>query len=149
MRRALLLLILAAGLAGCSVVRLVTLEERKASVWAVDLVETLSGEQERYLRFNALNWVPMREAFVAEGLARSFRVLTLSPDSTRGWDVMLMTEYINDEAFARREDVFQEVRARPGYELKRVDGLGPRDLARVVESYELRDGTVPSVPNAR
>ncbi|MEM8598904.1 MAG: hypothetical protein AAGF99_03190 [Bacteroidota bacterium] len=146
--RALLTLVLA-SLAGCSVIRHVTLEERAASVWAVDLVETLPGEQARYLQFNALNWVPMREAFVVEGIARSFRVLTLPPDSARGWDVMLMTEYLDDDAFDRREDVFQEVSVRPGYELKRVDGLGPRDLARVVTSYEMRDGTVPTMPGLR
>ncbi|MEM6785634.1 MAG: hypothetical protein AAF624_18085 [Bacteroidota bacterium] len=154
MRRALLTLTLAACLVGCSVIRHTTLEERAASVWAVDLVETLPGEQARYLRFNALNWVPMREAFIVEGIARSFRVLTLPPDSAssdsaRGWDVMLMTEYVDEAAFARREAVFQEVAARPGYELKHVDGLGPRDLARVVTSYAMRDGTVPTVPGLR
>ncbi|MEM9998268.1 MAG: hypothetical protein AAF809_11255 [Bacteroidota bacterium] len=142
MRRAVLALALAAGLVGCTPAGLVDAAERAESVWAVDLVETLPGQQARYLQFNALNWVPMREAFVEEGIAHSFRVLTLPPDSARGWDVMLMTEYVDESAFEQREDVFQDVAARPGYELKRINGLGPRDLARVVSSYEMRDGTV-------
>lgn len=109
------------------------------SVWAVDFVRTLPGQRDRYLEYNRLNWVPMRRAFVEEGIARSFRVLAAPPDSTAEWDVVLMTEYVDEEAYALREEVFERVRARPGYEHRLVDGLGPREMARIVASRELAE----------
>ena len=46
---------------------------------------------------------------------RSYRALVAPPDSARGWDVLLMTEYADSAAWADREAIFQEIFASPEY----------------------------------
>mgnify|MGYP007028088381 CR=1 FL=1 len=86
------------------------------SVWAVDLVRTLPGAQTDYLRSIETNWARARHLARVRGAVASYRALAAPPDSTRGWDVLLMTEYADSTAWADREAIFQEVFASPEFE---------------------------------
>lgn len=108
------------------------------SVWAMDLVQTRPGYQEEYLRGIAANWAGARQLALAQGDVRSYRAFVTTPDSARGWDVVLLTEYTDSSAFARRETTFQKLFADPRYVAGRVVSEVPsRELRTIVESAVL------------
>lgn len=84
-------------------------------VWSVDLVRTFPGQQAEYLRNIAANWSGGRKLAIARGAVLSYHALAAEPDSARGWDVLLMTEYADSTAWADREEIFQEIFASPEY----------------------------------
>lgn len=85
------------------------------TLWAVDLVRTLPGAQEDYLASIRTNWAAARRVAHARGAVRSYRALVAPPDSARGWDVMLMTEYADSAAFRDREETFRAIFASPDF----------------------------------
>lgn len=86
------------------------------SVWTVDLVRTLPGQQDAYLRNIEANWAQARSLARTRGDVVSYRALVAPPDSARGWDVLLMTEYADSTAWADREATFQAIFASPAFE---------------------------------
>jgi hypothetical protein len=99
-------------------------------VWSVDLVRTLPGAQADYLRSIETNWANGRRVARTRGAVRSYRALVAAPDSARGWDVILMTEYADSAAFLRREAIFEEIFASPEY--VRVEPARPSAEMRVI-----------------
>ena len=85
------------------------------SVWTVDLVRTLPGQQAAYLRNIEANWAGARRIARERGAVLSYRALAAPPDSARGWDVLLMTEYADSAAWANREAIFEAIFASPEY----------------------------------
>lgn len=86
-----------------------------SAVWAVDLVRTLPGRQADYLRGIEANWAGARRLARERGAILSYRALAAPPDSSRGWDVILMTEYTDSAAFADREPLFQDIFASEAF----------------------------------
>ena len=86
-----------------------------SSVWSVDLIRTLPGQQTEYLRNIENNWAQGRRLARQRDAVLSYRALVAPPDSARGWDVVLMTEYADSAAWADREAIFQEIFASPEY----------------------------------
>ncbi len=85
------------------------------SVWSVDLIRTLPGQQAEYLRNIEANWAGARRIARGRGDVLSYRALVAPPDSARGWDVLLMTEYADSTAWANREAIFEAIFASPEY----------------------------------
>ncbi len=79
------------------------------TVWAVDLVTTLPGQQATYIESIKTNWANARRIAKARGSVLSYRAFAATKDSTRGWDVMLMTEYSDSTAWSNREPIFQAI----------------------------------------
>ncbi|MEM8488030.1 MAG: hypothetical protein AAF564_20935 [Bacteroidota bacterium] len=79
------------------------------TVWAVDLVSTLPGQQENYIASIKSNWANARRIAKARSSVRSYRAFAAAKDSTRGWDVMLMTEYADSTAWSNREPIFEAI----------------------------------------
>ncbi len=79
------------------------------TIWAVDLVTTLPGQQENYIRSIETNWANARRIAQTRGSVYSYRALVAPQDSARGWDVMLMTEYTDSTAWANCEPIFQSI----------------------------------------
>jgi hypothetical protein len=102
------------------------------SVWAVDLVRTLPGRQADYLRGIAANWGGARALARQRGAVRSYRALAAAPDTSRGWDVLLITEYADSAAFAEREVTFSAIFADPRYVAGRVLGAPSAELREFV-----------------
>ncbi len=85
------------------------------SVWTVDLVRTLPGQQAEYLRNIEANWAGARRIARERRVVLSYRALVARPDSLRGWDVLLMTEYADSAAWSQREASFESIFASPEY----------------------------------
>lgn len=98
------------------------------SVWAVDLVRTLPGQQAEYLRSIKANWADARHLAQVQGAVLSYQALAAEPDSAKGWDVMLMTEYADSTAWAQREKIFRAIFESP--EFVRVETARPSSEMR-------------------
>jgi hypothetical protein len=85
------------------------------SVWTMDLVRTLPGQQAEYLRSIEANWASSRRIASQRGAVLSYRAFVAMPDSVQEWDVVLMTEYADSTAWANREAIFDSIFASPGY----------------------------------
>lgn len=85
------------------------------SLWTIDLVRTLPGQQAEYLRNIEANWAGARRIARERGAVVSYRALVAPPDSALGWDVMLLTEYADSAAWRDREAIFDSVFASPEY----------------------------------
>ena len=85
------------------------------SVWTLDLVRTLPGQQAEYLRNIEANWANARRIAYERRAVLSYRALVAPPGSARGWDVVLMTEYVDSTAWANREAIFDSIFASPEY----------------------------------
>lgn len=85
------------------------------SVWTVDLVYTLPGQQAEYLRNIEANWAGARRLARQGGAVLSYRALVAPPDSLRGWDILLMTQYADSSAWSEREATFEAIFASPEY----------------------------------
>lgn len=86
-----------------------------APVWSVDLVRTLPGAQLDYVRSIETNWAGARAIARERGAVLSYRAFVAPPDTARGWDVLLMTEYADSAAYVNREETFQEIFASPEF----------------------------------
>lgn len=120
------------------------------TVWAVDLVRTLPGAQGDYLATIESNWANARRIARSQGAVLSYRALATAPDSARGWDVILMTEYADSTAWARREEIFRAIFAAP--EFVAVPPARPSAELRAFTAGDIRmrsvvsAGSTPSVP---
>lgn len=106
--------------------------QKEETVLAIDFLQTHPGEQADYLQFITLNWAVARAAAQKEGLVVDYQVISREPNAGR-WDVMLLTEYANEAAYAQREEAFAKLFERPELAMKRIDGKGPRDMADFVD----------------
>ncbi len=98
-------------------------------IWEVDLIRTLPGAQDDYVRSIKANWTNGRRFARARGAVLSYRALVAPVDSARGWDVLLITEYADSAAYARREAIFDSIFKSP--EFVRVEPPRPNDAMRV------------------
>lgn len=88
----------------------VSAQTAKTSVWAVDFVKTNDGEQANYLKFIEQNWVRARQFMKDKGIVASYQFLSVPAAKDARWDALLVTEYVNQEGYDRREAVFEEYR---------------------------------------
>lgn len=86
-----------------------------SSVWSVDLIRTLPGQQAEYLRNIENNWAGARRIARERGAVLSYQALVADPDSSQGWDVLLMTEYADSASWSDREAIFESIFASPEY----------------------------------
>lgn len=101
--------------AGCTTARPDAIPSQPSnSVWAIDLIRTLPGQQAEYLRSIKANWGSARHLARERGAVLSYRALAATP-AEGDWDVLLMTEYADSAAWAQREVIFQAIFASPEY----------------------------------
>ena len=110
-----LLIAVAVLLVGESGRTAVAQSDGSSSVWSVDLIRTLPGQQSEYLRNIEANWSGARRLAVERGAVLSYRALAAPSDSSRGWDIILMTEYADSTAYAQREDIFRAIFDSPEF----------------------------------
>lgn len=79
------------------------------TVWTVDLIRTLPGQQDNYIHSIETNWANARRIARQRGNILSYRALVAIQDSARSWDVLLMTEYADSTEWAQREPTFQAI----------------------------------------
>jgi hypothetical protein len=101
----------------------------KTSVWAVDFIKINDRQQENYLKFIEQNWAKARGFMKEKGVVTSYRFLSVPAAKDTQWDVLLITEYVNQEGFDRREAVFEEYRKSNKVIL--IDGKSARDMSEI------------------
>lgn len=118
-------------------------ETTSTSVWAVDVVRTLPGMQDEYLRNIETNWAGARGIARERGVIVAYRAFAAEPDSLGEWDVLLMTEYPDSAAWANREAAFQEIFASPEFVRTPID-TPSAELRTFVEGGGLMRAVVSS-----
>jgi Putative lumazine-binding len=115
---------------------------QSSSVWTVDEVKTDVGQQANYLQFVEQNWAKSRQKLREKGLIKSYRVLTVKPETSQQWDVMLLTEYANREAFEKREEIFAEVFKTQKSVL--INGKSGREMSKIISPDSSYDQPISS-----
>lgn len=105
------------------------------AVWSADFVTVKPGMFGDYLRFLEANWARARRTALAQGHIRSYRVLT-APDTAAGWQVILLTEYADSAAYARREAAFRPILDAQGR--TPIGGRSTRELTDRIQNRVLR-----------
>ena len=106
------------------------------TVWSVDLIRTMPGAQAEFLRTIEMNWGTARTIARQQGAVRSYHALAATPDSARGWDVLLITEYADSASFNAREAIFREIFRSTAYMSRAIRGGRPADELRAFVGAE-------------
>ncbi len=110
LRSTLLLLFVSLACFGCVKLSNDAPEHSKTnSVWTMDLIRTLPGQQQNYINSIKSNWASARQLADERGAVLSYNAFSAEPDSSRGWDVVLMTEYADSISWEKREEIFQDI----------------------------------------
>jgi hypothetical protein len=104
----------------------------KVSVYAVDFVKINDGEQTNYLKFIEQNWAKARLFMKEKGIVASYKSLAVPANKDTKWDALLITEYVNQEGFEKRETVFDEYRKTN--QLTRINGKTAREMSAIIFS---------------
>ena len=107
----------------------VAAQAAKPGVWAVDFVKTKSGEQLNYLKFIEQNWAQARSFMKDKGIVASYLAVSVPANDKTQWDVLLMTEYVDEAGYERREKVFEDYRRMRA--AVTVGGKSGRDLSEI------------------
>ena len=92
----------------------------KVSVYAVDFIKINDGEQTNYLKFIEQNWAKARAFMKEKGIVASYKSLAVPAAKDTKWNALLITEYIGQEGYEKREAVFDEYRKTN--QLTRING---------------------------
>lgn len=82
----------------------------KVSVYAVDFIKINDGEQANYLKFIEQNWAKARAFMKEKGIVASYKSVSVSANKDTKWDALLITEYVDEDGYGKREAVFDEYR---------------------------------------
>lgn len=83
--------------------------QAQSTVSVIDFVRIKNGKQREALFFYENNWKVYREIAIEKGYIKAYQLLTTQPDTTRNFDLMLITEYADSLQLALSEDRFQEI----------------------------------------
>lgn len=94
------------------------------------------GRRDALARFIVANWFEMDRIAVEQGLFRSYRLLQ-NPRTDEDWDLIVEVVYNDACGYACVAERFQAIRGAHATVL--VDGLGMKDLGRVVRSVGFQE----------
>lgn len=94
------------------------------------------GRRDALARFIVANWFEMDRIAVAQGLFRSYRLLQ-NPRTDEDWDLIVEVVYNDACGYACVAERFEAIRGAHATVL--VDGLGMKDLGRVVRSVGFQE----------
>lgn len=94
------------------------------------------GRRDALARFVVANWFEMDRIAVAQGLFRSYRLLQ-NPRTDEDWDLIVEVVYHDACGYACVAERFEAIRGAHATVL--VDGLGMKDLGRVVRSVGFQE----------
>lgn len=111
--------------------------EDEDRVVSIDFVKTVPHEHDRYIQYVQTQWIQAREAARREGFVTRYEVLVRSGegDADVDWNVMLVTEYRDDFAYDRRQELYGDLFGEAALSERTLDAMGPSDLAEVVAEH--------------
>ena len=107
------------------------------TVTAVDYVKTKPGEFDNFIGFLKQNWVVAREKAKEKGAIVSFQYTSNREDTA--WDIILITEYKDEETYKSRKKIFQQIFKEyfPNGPIM-VNGKRSKDMADIKMSKEIK-----------
>ncbi len=105
------LLLLPAGVSG----------QNGKPVSVIDFVKIKDGKRAEAMFFYENNWKKYRDAALAKGFIRSYELLANTSDKVKDYDLLLITEYADENQFRQSEDRFNQI-------IKEVAPQGPKLL---------------------
>lgn len=112
-------------------------------VWSVDYVRIKDGQHADYSTFIVNNWAKAREFMKNKGIVKSYTFRTTPAGKDTKWDALLITEYIDQAGYDKREAVFEEYRkANP---ITPVNGKTSREMSEIKLSKDYNYAVPPEV----
>ncbi len=82
------------------------IDHSATGISTIDFVKILGDHQEECIFYYENNWKVLRELAIAKGYIQSFRLL-INETMEEEYDILLITEYKNQEQFDQREEHFR------------------------------------------
>jgi hypothetical protein len=111
----------------------------------IDFVQIKNNKRAETVFYYDNNWKVYRDIALERGLIKSYRLFEIIQDSTKSFDLILITEYSDSVQFNAREENFQKIikEKRPNGPIQ-LNDLKPNDfrslLAPSREAVTLFDG---------
>jgi hypothetical protein len=83
--------------------------QTQRTISVIDFVKIKSGKQLEAMFFYENNWKMYREIALEKGYINTYQLLATVPDTTRGFDLMLITEYADSVQLKLSEARFQQI----------------------------------------
>lgn len=93
----------------------------------IEAVKIKNEKRAEALFYYQNNWQKLREKAIEKGFIHSFELIETKADEKAGFDIVLITRYLNQAQFDKSEENFQELIKQRG-ELKLLNDLKPNDF---------------------
>lgn len=118
--------------------------------WTHTYLKATDGNREALRKFLEQNWFEMDRIAVERGLFRDYQMIENLVESTTEnpteWDYIVAVEYYGNETYADIAEGFEAIRTE--HEVQLIDGLGLRDLGRIVKGEQVRSAPGPPLSTA-
>lgn len=81
----------------------------KNSMAKIDFVKIKNNNQNEAIYFYENNWKKFREAAISKSYIKSYELLTDESFSNSNFDIILITEYVDENQFSRYEENFESI----------------------------------------
>jgi len=100
-------------------------------ITTIDFVQVLNANKAETAFYYNNNWKVLREMAVEKGYIHSFQLLETPFSEEAPFEFMLITTYLNQEQYDRREDHFSELIEQRG-DLKLMNDKKPGEFRKIV-----------------
>ena len=118
--------------------------------WTHTYLKATDGNREALREFLEQNWFEMDRIAVERGLFRDYQMIenlaVSTSEAPTEWDYIVAVEYYGDETYADIAEGFEAIRGE--HEVQLIDGLGLRDLGKIVKGERIRSAPGRPVSSA-
>ncbi|MDW3648805.1 MAG: hypothetical protein R8P61_17185 [Bacteroidia bacterium] len=104
-------------------------------ITSIDFVQVQNDNKAEALYYYQNNWRVLRETAIKKGYIHSFQFLEVDPTEDAPFHIILITNYGNEEQFAKREDNFSELIEARG-DLRLLNDKKPGEFRKILFSKE-------------
>lgn len=104
-------------------------------ITSVDFVQIQNDNKAEALYYYQNNWKLLRESAIEKGYIHSFQFLEVEPTEEAPFHIILITNYGNEEQFAKREEHFSKLIKARG-DLRLMNEKKPGEFRKILFSKE-------------
>jgi hypothetical protein len=105
--------------------------QQNQKISTLEFVEILNGKRAEALYYYQNNWVKLREKAVEKGYIDSYELLETEPEPENPVSLILITTYVGEDQFEKREDHFSElIKEKGGLDL--LNDKNPGDFRKII-----------------
>ena len=104
-------------------------------ITSLDFVQIQNDNKAEALYYYQNNWKLLRESAIEKGYIHSFQFLEVEPTEDAPFHIILITNYGNEEQFAKREEHFSELIEARG-DLRLMNEKKPGEFRKILFSKE-------------